>query len=116
MARVDLPELDPLIHQRTRLQILTLLNRNREVPLALAREQLDLTYGNLAGHSDKLEEAGYLERRRKLTPDGFQVRLRITEQGQRAFEAYLQALRIYLEPDTGQPLPDEPDARPEGTG
>lgn len=94
---MDLPELDPVIHQRTRLQIVTLLHRNRDVPLAWAREQLGLTYGNLAGHAAKLEEAGYIERRRALTADGFQARLRITEDGQAAFEAYLADLRAYLE-------------------
>lgn len=94
---MDLPELNPLIHQRTRLQIMTLLNRNRDVAFAWAREQLGLTYGNLAGHADKLEEAGYLESRRALTPDGFQVRLRLTEEGQAAFDAYLDTLRIYVE-------------------
>lgn len=107
---MDLPELDPVIHQRTRLQILTLLNRNREVPLALAREQLDLTYGNLAGHANKLEEAGYIERRRKLTPDGFQVRLRMTEEGDEAFSAYLGDLKAYLAAETASERPFEPDA------
>lgn len=87
---MELPELHPLIHQRTPLQIVTLLNRNRDVPLAWAREQLELTYGNLAGHASKLEEVGYVEQRRALTPDGFQARLRITEEGQAALDAYLE--------------------------
>lgn len=111
---MDLPELDPLIHQRTRLGIITLLYRNREAALTWVRNQLELTFGNLDSHASRLEEAGYIERRRKLTPDGFQVRLRITEEGDRAYREYLAALRAYLEAE--QDAEDPPQPRAEETG
>lgn len=92
---MDLPELDPLIHQRTRLRIMTLLFRNREAAFAWVREELDLSWGNLDGHADRLEEAGYVRRDRVLTPDGFEVRLGITPQGREAFRGYLAELERY---------------------
>lgn len=108
MTPVSLPELDERIHQRTRLGIVTLLYRNREAAFAWVREQLDLTYGNLDSHADTLEEAGYVERRRRLTADGFEVRLRLTAEGREAFQAYLAALRAYLAAEPGSAGRPEP--------
>lgn len=101
---MDLPELDPLIHQRTRLRVLTVLHRNRRAPFVWVRETLDLTPGNLDSHVSRLEEAGYLDRGRVLTEDGFQVEVQITPEGDAAFEAYLEDL------DAFQNAPDA-DAR-----
>lgn len=109
MRAVSLPELDGLIHQRTRLRIVTLLYRNREAAFAWVREQLGLTYGNLDSHATRLEDAGYVERRRRLTPDGFSVRLRLTSEGREAFRAYLSALRAYLAADEAPPQGTELD-------
>lgn len=106
---MELPELDPVIHQPTRLRIVTLLHRNRDAALAWTREALELTYGNLDSHVSTLEEAGFVERRRALTPGGFQVRLRLTEQGLAAYEAYLDSLRAYLE---GAEAAQEPTGAP----
>lgn len=91
-----LPELDPVIHQATRLRIMALLYRNRYVAFTWARNVLGLTDGNLDTHAKKLEEAGYIKRGRVLAPGGFQVRLKITPEGDAAFHAYLEGLRGYL--------------------
>jgi DNA-binding MarR family transcriptional regulator len=100
---VALPSLDPVIHQATRLRIMTLLFRNRVAPFTWARDTLGLTDGNLDTHSKRLEEAGYIRRGRVLTTGGFQVRLRMTPEGDAAFRAYLQGLKAYLVPETGEP-------------
>lgn len=91
-----LPELNPVIHQATRLRIMALLYRNRYVAFTWARDVLGLTDGNLDTHATKLEEAGYIKRGKALLPGGFQVRLKITPEGDAAFHAYLDGLRIYL--------------------
>ncbi|HEX9340249.1 MAG TPA: transcriptional regulator [Thermoplasmata archaeon] len=91
-----LPSLDPVIHQATRLRIMTLLFRNRTAAFTWARDTLGLTDGNLDTHATRLEEAGYILRGRVLTTAGFQVRLRITSEGDVAFRAYLEALRAYF--------------------
>lgn len=90
-------ELDALIHQPTRLRVMTLLVRNREAPFTWIQGELGLTSGNLDSHVQRLAEAGYVEQGRALTPGGFQVRVRITPAGDAAYQAYLRALRSLLE-------------------
>ena len=98
-----LPALDPVIHQATRLRIMALLFRNRVAAFTWVRDTLALTDGNLDTHTAKLEEAGYVRRGRALDIGGFQVRMKITPEGDAAFRAYLEGLRAYraLEPPQG---------------
>jgi DNA-binding MarR family transcriptional regulator len=100
---VDLPPLDPVIHQATRLRIMALLFRNRSAPFTWVRDALGLTDGNLDAHAARLVAAGYLTRGIGLTPrkGGFQIRLRITPEGDAAFRAYTEGLRAYLLPEAG---------------
>lgn len=104
-------ELDPLIHQRTRLSILSALHRNRKASFTDLRDGLDLTAGNLKSHADKLEEAGYIESFRALVGTEFETRYRITEEGSKAFEAYLDELAALLE---GPEMPELAQADAEG--
>ena len=108
MSPVALPTLDPIIHQATRLRIMALLFRNRVASFTWVRDSLGLTDGNLDAHAAKLEEAGYVMRGRALDIGGFEVRMKITPQGDAAFRAYLEGLRAYLgmEPPPG-PAPPE---------
>lgn len=73
-----------------------LLYKHRDVSFTRVRDLLHLTDGNLASHAAKLAEAGYLEGRRVLTREGFEMRYRITSQGAEAFHAYLAWLRSVL--------------------
>lgn len=91
-----LPTLDPLIHQATRLRIMSALHRNREASFTALRDGLALTDGNLASHAAKLEESGYLASRRALSGLSFEVRYRITPRGSEAFRAYVAALQALL--------------------
>lgn len=90
-------ELDPVIHQPTRLRIMVLLYQNRQAAATWVRDTLGLTDGNLGSHSDRLAHAGYVDVGRTLTPTGFQVRLRMTEKGDAAFRDYLARLRGFLQ-------------------
>lgn len=99
-------DLDPLIHQRTRLAILSALHRNRQASFTDLRDGLDLTGGNLKSHADKLEDAGYVESFRALVGTDFETRYRITEDGSAAFQACLEELGALLEgTDVGPPDP-----------
>ncbi len=95
-----LPTLDPVIHQATRLRIMALLHRNRVASFTWVRDTLGLTDGNLDTHTAKLEEAGYVKRGRALDVGGFEVRMRITPEGDAAFRSYLEGLRAYLAMET----------------
>ncbi len=98
---MDLPPLNPIIHQATRLSILALLFRNRNASFTWVRDSLGLTDGNLDTHSTRLEGQGYIQCGRVLTTRGFQVRMSITPKGDVAFRDYLEALRGYLQSTSG---------------
>lgn len=89
-------ELDRLIHQRTRLRILTYLYRNRQASFTTLRDEIDVTAGTLSKHADKLDDAGYLDKRRALTSDGFETKYEITDEGSKAFRRYVNELRGLL--------------------
>lgn len=88
--------LDPLLSQPTRLQIIALLFRNRQASAKAVAEALGITPGNLASHAEKLAEAGYLETFQALAALRFEVRHRITAQGDAAFRAHALALQALL--------------------
>lgn len=94
---VELTGTAAIIHQRTRLAIMGLVYRHRDVSFTRARDALGLTDGNLASHAKRLEEAGLLKERRALRSTGFETRYTITREGSRAFQAYLEQLRAYLD-------------------
>lgn len=98
---MPLEPLDPVIHQVVRLRVMALLYRNRSASFVWVRGELGVTDGNLGSHVARLQEAGYAVSARVLTRSGFQVRVRITPQGDRAYQAYLAALRSYLEAGSG---------------
>lgn len=107
------PELDALIHQRTRLSILAALHRNRQASFTDLRDGLDLTGGNLKSHADKLEDAGYIESFRALVGTEFETRYRITDEGSEAFQDYLEDLESLLEgPEVDAAEPDGVEGKP----
>ena len=88
--------LDPVIHQATRLRIMAVLQRNRDVSFVALRDELGTTDGNLNAHGAALQKAGYVVVRRALGRTGFAVRYRLTPQGAQAFEAYARDLLALL--------------------
>jgi DNA-binding HxlR family transcriptional regulator len=58
--RPDLAELDPMIHERIRLGIVSALAVNQRLSFNELKRLLNTTDGNLSVHARKLEEAGYL--------------------------------------------------------
>ncbi len=94
---MDLPSELALIHQPARLKIMGTLYKHRDLGFPACRDATGLTDGNLATHVKKLGEAGYIDARRVLTRDGFELRYRITRAGHTAFRAYLAWLRTVLQ-------------------
>ena len=94
-----------LLDARARLMLMALLHRHRDVSARAARKALGLTDGNLASHTARLEEAGWLESRRALSPSGFEVRYRITPAGSAAFRQHVEELRRMLEDWNGNDAP-----------
>ena len=78
-----------LIHQRTRLAIVSVLAVNESLTFNELKETLDATDGNLSVHARKLEEAGYVDCTKSFEGRVPKTEYRITSAGRRALERYL---------------------------
>ena len=101
MAAIDMPELDPIIHQPSRLQIMAALSEltcPKEVDFSFLRTKLALTDGNLGAHLLTLEEAGYIKVKKTFVGRRPKTFLAITSQGRKAFESHVAALEAIIKP------------------
>jgi DNA-binding HxlR family transcriptional regulator len=92
----ELPELNPVIHGKLRLALLSLLVGVDEAEFTWLRAKTGSTDGNLGAQLAKLEEAGYVAVDKKFVQRKPQSLYRITEAGRAAFLAYVQALKQML--------------------
>ena len=96
------PELHPLagidtvIHAPARLMVLTYLYVVESADYVFLMRLTGLTWGNLATHLNKLEEAGYVEAQKSFKGKKPQTVLRLTEQGRTAFRAYKESMQQVL--------------------
>ena len=89
--------LDPLLHSELRLAIMSLLISDLEAEFPYIKEQTGATAGNLSVQVDKLTAAGYIEVEKTFKGKRPCTICRITAKGQQAFEAYVEALKSYLQ-------------------
>ena len=94
----ELPELDPVIHGKLRLALLSLLAGVDEAEFTWLREKTGSTDGNLGAQLTKLEEAGYLSIEKKFVARKPMTLYRMTEKGRDALAEYVQALKQLLGP------------------
>lgn len=92
----DLPELDPLIHGKVRLAILSLLSSVDNAEFTWLRDKTGSTDGNLGAHLLKLEEAGYIGVEKKFILRKPVTLYRMTDTGRTALTGYISALRTLL--------------------
>ncbi len=88
--------LDPLLHNQLRLAIVSLLVAVEDADFNFLLEKTGATRGNLSVQITKLKEGGYLEVRKTFKANYPNTHCRITPQGIRAFEGYVQAIKSYL--------------------
>ena len=87
--RTELPEFDPLIHERMRLGILTALSINDFLSFNDLKRVLKTTDGNVSVHARKLEEAGYLRCKKFFEGRVPRTEFRLTPAGRKALTKYL---------------------------
>jgi DNA-binding PadR family transcriptional regulator len=92
----DLPELNPVIHGRLRLALLSLLSGVEQAEFTWLRTKTEATDGNLGAQLLKLEEAGYVVVEKKFVLRKPKTLYRITETGRQALTEYVQALKQLL--------------------
>ena len=90
-------ELDSIIHEKSRLEIMSYLLVNEEVSFKFLKERTQMTDGNLAQHLRKLEDAKYIEVKKGFKGRRPQTKYRITEKGIKALNNYLKNLKAFIE-------------------
>jgi DNA-binding PadR family transcriptional regulator len=91
-----LPELNPIIHGKLRLALLSLLATVEEADFIWLRTKTQSTDGNLGAQLLKLEEAGYVQVEKKFVRRKPQTLYRMTKSGRRALTEYVRALKQLL--------------------
>ena len=92
----ELPELNPVIHGKLRLALLSLLSSVEEAEFTWLRSKTGSTDGNLGAQLLKLEEAGYVAVEKKFVQRKPQTLYRMTDNGRTALTDYVQALKQLL--------------------
>lgn len=92
----DLPELNPVVHGKLRLALLSLLASVEQADFTWLREKTGSTDGNLGAQLLKLEEAGYVAVEKKFVQRKPQSIYRMTEPGRVALSEYVKALKQLL--------------------
>lgn len=92
----EMPELNPVVHGKLRLALLSLLSAADEAEFTWLRAKTGSTDGNLGAQLAKLEEAGYVAVEKKFVQRKPQTIYRMTEAGRQALTEYVQALRQLL--------------------
>jgi DNA-binding HxlR family transcriptional regulator len=92
----ELPDLNPVVHGKLRLALLTLLTGVEEAEFTWLRQKTGATDGNLGAQLLKLEEAGYVAVQKRFVERKPQSLYRMTDAGRTALGEYVQALKQLL--------------------
>jgi DNA-binding MarR family transcriptional regulator len=84
--------LDPLLHERGRLAIVSVLAAVDRLPFTELRDELEMTDGNLSIHLQKLEDKGYIVVHKEFVGRRPHTTCRLTAAGRRALSRYLDHL------------------------
>jgi DNA-binding transcriptional ArsR family regulator len=93
----NLKNIDRLIHEPTRLMIMSQLFVVESADFLFLQHQLKMTPGNLSSHLSKLEEAGYVEIIKEFIERKPHTALKLTKKGRGAFKEYRKNIKKVLE-------------------
>lgn len=88
--------LDKLIHERVRLAITSALAVNPSLSFTELKKLLGTTDGNLSVHTQKLEEAGYVDCEKSFEGRRPKTVFKITRQGRKALDQYLAHMEAII--------------------
>ena len=90
------PQLDPLIHERVRLAIVSALAVRPRLSFTELLEVVGTTDGNLSAHARKLEEAGYVRCAKRFAGRRPRTEYVLAPRGRRALERYLDQMAALI--------------------
>jgi DNA-binding transcriptional ArsR family regulator len=99
-------DIDPVIHERVRLAIVSALAVAPEMSFNDLKSTLGLSDGNLSAHATSLQRAGYIEIAKTFKGRRPHTTMRLTPLGQQAFRGYVETLRKIIH--KGDEATDEP--------
>ncbi|MBQ3538317.1 MAG: transcriptional regulator [Bacteroidaceae bacterium] len=89
-------ELNPLLHSELRLAIISTLIGLESADFVFLRKQTGATAGNLSVQIEKLNKAGYIAVEKSFKGKMPHTTCMITDEGRRAFEDYVDAIKSYI--------------------
>ena len=95
--RTNPAQLDPIIHVRVRLGIVSALAVEESLTFNELKERLDTSDGNLSVHARRLEEAGYVEIKKSFEGRIPRTDYRLTKTGLQALQGYLDHMEALIE-------------------
>lgn len=90
--------LDRVIHEPSRLRLMTLLLVVDEADFVYISDRTGLTAGNISSHMSKLEDAGYVEIDKTFVDRRPRTVYRLTDRGRGAVTEYRDTLEALLRP------------------
>ena len=97
LRRSRATELDRLIHERIRLEIVSALAVNASLSFTELKQILATTDGNLSVHARKLEDANYITCTKSFEGRLPKTEYRLTDTGRQALERYLDHLEELIQ-------------------
>jgi len=96
----EIGDIDRLIHDPTRLMLISYLFVVDSADFVFLQNQTKLTPGNISSHMTKLEGAGYVKVTKSFVGKRPQTMFRLTRRGRAEFEKYRNALNGALFPQS----------------
>ena len=93
--------LDPVLHERGRLAIVSALAAAPRLTFVELRDALEMTVGNLSVHLQKLEEKGFVAIEKEFVGRRPRTNCQLTEAGREAFTQYLDRLEAIVRQGRG---------------
>jgi len=87
-----LANIDQIIHAPSRLMVLTYLYVVDSADYVFLMQMTGMTWGNLATHLSKLEEAGYIEMHKGYKGKKPHTTIQLTQHGREAFRTYKSSM------------------------
>ncbi len=95
-AEIVSNDLDKIIHDRTRLGLISALAANEKLSFTEIKNMLNTTDGNVSVHARKLEEAGYVTCEKSFKGRMPLTEYAITKDGRNALTRYLDHMEALI--------------------
>jgi len=96
VVETQIPDFDRVIHEKTRLAMISALAVNPTLTFNELKAVLKTTDGNVSVHARKLEDAGYLACKKSFAGRVPRTEYSLTSSGRRALEKYLNHMEALI--------------------